>query len=77
MTKAISNSVDSIIDGNFHKYIHFIRQVAALYNVIKQTSTLSVSIQASPSTVLFAMLPAEANGTCSVLLTKNCLGQQD
>ena len=65
MTKAISNSVDSIIDGNFHKYIHFIRQVAAaLYNVIKQTRTLSVSIQASPSTVLFAMLPAEANGTC-------------
>ena len=35
MTKTISNSVDSIINGNFPKYIHFIRQVAALYNVIK------------------------------------------
>jgi len=72
MIKAISNSVNSIIDGNFHKYIHFIRQVTALYNVIKQTSTLSIFKRA---TLLFAMLPAEANGlftrfgTCSVLMS--------
>jgi len=71
MIKAISNSVNSIIDGNFHKYIHFIRQVAALYNVIKQTSTLLFK----RATLLFAMLPAEANGlfarfgTCSVLMS--------
>ena len=42
MIKAIRNSVNSIIDGNFHKYIHFIRQVAVLYSLIKQTSTLSI-----------------------------------